>query len=290
MSDIAVIDIEGDTTFHYAASLGHLRIVNYYLEETNIDPAVKGLDGSTAIHLAAIFGHLTVVQAISKYLTNINPGNNKKESPLHLASRNGHSFIVEYIVDRLEDSRTKDYQNETSDEMNQNIDINPGDINGVTPLHISAKEGHLPIVQYFVGRLEDINPQDKDLTTPLHLASQNGHLDIVKILTKHMTNISPMTTKKVAPIHLAAWVGHLHIVEYLAERLEDFNPASGDFWNYWTPLHMASRNGHLSIVKYLSGKVIDPTIQDKNGKTPFDLAFENDHLDVSTFLEQFDSK
>ena len=44
-----------------------------------------------------------------------------------------------------------------------------------------------------------------------------------------------------------------------------------------------------SAVKYLCEKNSDPTVHDKNGKTPYDLAVQNLHYDVSSFLEEFKS-
>ena len=63
--------------------------------------------------------------------------------------------------------------------------INPGNANGLTPLHVAAIKGHLSIVEYFVENLNEINPAAGTLYsnwTPFHMAAINGHLEVCQML------------------------------------------------------------------------------------------------------------
>ena len=91
-----------------------------------------------------------------------------------------------------------------------------------------------------------------------------------------------------SPLHIAAYKGHIDIVQFFVNRLEEVNPPTTDSrGSNWTPLHVASANDKLSVVKYLTEKVSNPSVKDKLGKTPYDLALKAGHTDVSEFLQQF---
>ena len=49
-------------------------------------------------------------------------------------------------------------------------DKNPGTVEGFTPLHYAALNGHLEVCQFILSRVEDKNPSDNDDRTPLHCA------------------------------------------------------------------------------------------------------------------------
>ena len=44
----------------------------------------------------------------------------------------------------------------------------------------------------------------------------------------------------------------------------------------WTPLHHASRNGQVEVITALLAAGADKTIKDKDGKTPHDVAKNQD--------------
>ena len=57
---------------------------------------------------------------------------------------------------------------------------NPPNCDGITPLHMAARNGHTNTVQLFVERLKNLNPITDSGDTPLHFASKNGHLKVHK--------------------------------------------------------------------------------------------------------------
>ena len=77
-------------------------------------------------------------------------------------------------------------------------------------------------------------------------------------------------------------------MEYLCENfVSNVNIQTDSFWNLRTPLHYASRGGHLEVTKYLIRKGADPKIKSSDGKTAYDYAIDNNHSDVSNYLQQF---
>ena len=60
---------------------------------------------------------------------------------LHLAAKNGHLSVVEYLV-------------------NQKADINAKGENNQTPLHYAAENDHLSVVEHLVNQKADINARN----------------------------------------------------------------------------------------------------------------------------------
>ena len=56
-------------------------------------------------------------------MTEKNPGNNKKTTPLHIASENSHKSIVSFIIKNIADKHPKNDFEETPKDVAANKDI-----------------------------------------------------------------------------------------------------------------------------------------------------------------------
>ena len=65
----------------------------------------------------------------------------------------------------------------------------------MTPLHLSAQEGHLSIVEFLIVNGATINPKNCYQQTPLHLSAKNGHLEVVKYLVSFGGDINSKDEK-----------------------------------------------------------------------------------------------
>lgn len=63
-------------------------------------------------------------------------------------------------------------------------DINVGDYDGRTPMHLAASEGHTAVVSAFIARGAAIAPRDRWGNTPLDDAQRGNHPDIVRLLER----------------------------------------------------------------------------------------------------------
>merc|ERR1719367_187457 len=190
-------------------------------------------------------------------------------------------------------------------------------MNGITPLHLAAYHGHLPIVQLLVGLLENKNPKAGiywQEITPLHDAALGGHLDVLQFLLQfNEQDTNPAESDGKTCLHLAAQNGHLNIIKYYKEELnyENINPrrVSKDEFNGWTslqvvmyifegeknpqntngvtPLHLAAENGHLEIVEFLTARIEDKNPSDDNGMTPLHDGARFGHLPIVQHLVRF---
>jgi len=69
--------------------------------------------------------------------------------------------------------------------MAQGIDLEAGDYDARTPIHLAATNGHRHIVEMLVKKGVEVNPVDRMGGTPLADAIREGHTDIVDFLRAH---------------------------------------------------------------------------------------------------------
>ena len=78
-------------------------------------------------------------------------------------------------------------------------DKNPADHDGITPLHLSARNGsrrkmivYLAICELIFENVDIKNPADNNGKTPLHLAAEFGFLDICNLIIKNVEDKIPI--------------------------------------------------------------------------------------------------
>jgi ankyrin repeat protein len=81
----------------------------------------------------------------------VNDGN----TPLHLASRNGHVNVAEILLDF-------------------GVDVNAQNNYNTIPLHFACQNGHLKLVQMLLNRHADVNACDENYKASLHWVLQDN--------------------------------------------------------------------------------------------------------------------
>lgn len=120
-----------ETSLHFAAQFGHVKVVATLLEYDGA-PDFVTLSGETPLDLAAKFGRMDVVQLMVYAFPDAAPYG--LVTPLHLAARNGHQGVCEFLLD-----------------MNY-VDIDARAPDGTTPLHESIVSGHLAISRLLISQ------------------------------------------------------------------------------------------------------------------------------------------
>ena len=92
----------------------------------------------------------------------INESGEYGNTPLHRASRNGHSEAVNVLV-------------------RAGAEVNKTNEFGGTPLYYASDNGHLEVVNVLVAAGAEVNKTNNNGNTPLHDASENGRLEVVNV-------------------------------------------------------------------------------------------------------------
>ncbi|QOD38383.1 ankyrin repeat domain-containing protein [Candidatus Wolbachia massiliensis] len=92
------------------------------------------------------------------------------------------------------------------------------------------------------------------------------------------------TNESWTPLHNTIKISDVYVTKNILKTGKiDLNATDKDGW---TVLHHAIHNGHLDKVKYLVEEGADFEIKDKGGKSPLDLAVDNQNNEIVEFLQE----
>lgn len=129
------INVEGfaGLPLHYAAMLGYIDIVKYFIDYDAKIINKQDTQGDTALHIAAELNQLEIVKLLIENNANPNLENKKGKTPLMKASSKGNEKIVKYLLDH-------------------NADPNHENKKGESALIFASSCGHETIVKLLVER------------------------------------------------------------------------------------------------------------------------------------------
>ena len=150
-------------------------------------------------------------------------------------------------------------------------------LNGVLPIHVAASSGNELVVQMLIEAGADVNA--------------------ARWASQHDTDAYPRTAAHCLVI-LSSPSDYLANIMRIVAKLPAVSvpPASPQKWGEddlqadsklpgSTPMHFAAANGHDKIVLLLLSHGADPSIAEKHGLTPEDLARQGGHQGVLSVLE-----
>ena len=121
-------------------------------------------------------------------------------------------------------------------------------------------------------KLVDINSRSEDGYTPIIVAIEAKNQEILKLLIENGANLyerHPVFNR--TTVGTAAYYGNEEAVETLLKK--DSRLANiGSTVDGWTPLEDATLKANVEIVKMLLKYGANPTLTDKHGGTPMDMA------------------
>ncbi|XP_034416620.1 transient receptor potential cation channel subfamily A member 1b [Cyclopterus lumpus] len=203
-------DHEGCTPLHYACRLGsHGSVKNMVGLSGQVGLTCKSKDKKSVLHFAAQYGRVNTCQRLLETITDsrlLNEGDERGLTPLHLASKEGHTKVVQLLLRKgaLFHSDYKGWSclhHAASEGYTQTMDIllstNPKlldkiDEDGNTALHVAAREGHVAAVSLMLCRGAELTLNKND-TSFLHEAIQNGRKDVVNAIIDSDRSRSALT-------------------------------------------------------------------------------------------------
>lgn len=180
------------------AALGNEEAISEILEARPHFVNFRDYDRRTALHIAASEGNLKVCKSLVAKGAKINRSDRWGGSPLDDAHRHRHSTVIAYL--RQLGASTGSTSNKTNfisaaaqgdlDEVKLlltvgNVDINDGDYDRRTALHLGAGEGNLRIVQLLCANGANVNIEDRWGGRPLDDAERSKSPECVEMLKEY---------------------------------------------------------------------------------------------------------
>ena len=272
------VDVTSDAAkdaLFFAAKNGHVEILSLLLSLA-VDPYIKNSNGDTPLVLASANGHLTIILELISHGANINFSGYgvKRHLPLRSAALNGHYYCVMALLD---------HGSEVDEEY----------YDGTTALIAAAMGGHWRCVKLLVKREADVNYKDGLV---MYQACQYGRIKIAKYLFNHGADISLGSP-------LLGAVGHLDCCQWLLDNGADVNEVEEK--TSYTPLINLCRYDPnecvddevpiekeriqlLPCLKLLLARGADFRAKDKTGRSGLSHAVEKGHSDLVQELLKYD--
>ena len=177
-------DENGFTPVMQAAWHGQKECLNILLEH-GANTNLRNATGCTASHFAAGQGHLECLEILIKYdPESVNAKTKYGATPLILASKDGHSKVVEFLLINGADPNIQ-YRGK------QNA------------LLFAAGNGHSECIEFLLQHKVNFDQANSQNVTPLMRAVQQGHNDCVTLLTSSGVNLDLQDMTGRTALHFA---------------------------------------------------------------------------------------
>lgn len=251
---------EGMTIFHILAYYGRNDMLEFLLKMIDLTEKnpfyQRDNDGQTPLFLASQNGHADTVKLITAYdLLSINQQDTQGNTPLLIAAQNAHTKVLDVLI-QLRDANNRII-----------CDLNHVNKEGESVAYICVQEGSIEALQYLLSLKDtdnetiiDLNKSDNDGRRPILLAVSNGDVEMTLLLLNYtdLHGNSIIDLKQPIPVlggnllHLAALKNHVEIAEILLSGMD--------------------KNG------------IDIFMKDNNGETAKEIALAHQHNELAIKL------
>ena len=225
---------------HLAARHGNLNLIDYFIDELEIDPNIRDRWNQTPIVHATYDDSADAIRHLST------KGGNPAATcgatgmtALHIAARDGRERSIEAL-------------------MELGVSPDAAMSNGALALHLAAHNGNTACARLLAGRVRNIDAPATNLWETNELERAN------RILSNGQRDPTLRVKVDWTPLHFATAEGHIETIHALIEA--GANPVARTA-NDDTPLHLAIREKQELAAKALVGRRGDLEARDKDGNT-----------------------
>lgn len=260
-ADVHARDRAGNTALHQAARLGEVEALRL-LTVAGAQVATRDAQGNSPLH---VIGPRDAERAIELLLTReaeLESRNNEGRTPLHEAARRDDGDVVRVLLAHGASPDTRDSR-------------------GRTPLFDVVQAGHASTAVALIEAGAPVSARDFDGNTPLHVAVSESHGDLIRVGRSLGVDIFSENAQGQTALDIA----FLHGGGRLEALVDRFNVNEQDNRGN-TPLHRALlSNAPTEAIEYLVSLRGDLSIRNARGRTPIDIARENENATQIRLLE-----
>lgn len=269
-SEVGKVVLEGKDInalwFEYATA-GDGNVVQFLLDEYNLDVNEEDADERTALILASKKGNKNILDILFDHdksvdlmqCTRVNHQDKDGKSALMFACEEGHEEIVKELLGRKDIVVQPEcagllIANDMMDMLVMLIrvaDVNLKDSRGFTALIYAAKNGRIACAKLLLNEEDtDVNAQCELGYTALHYACEIGSVGTVKCLLEHKDmKVNVLSEEGESAFHIAAAKGYPSVARILLDQDEiDANLATK---HGFTGLMLACKEGRTDVAKML---------------------------------------
>ena len=262
---MTVINNDGDTVLHYAATKGLLEMLKFMINHHNCNLMATNKRDETILHRAVEHTEVVMYLIIECNFDPMTVINNDGDTVLHYAATKGLLEMLKFMINY------------------HNCNLMATNKRDETILHRAVE--HTEVVMYLIieCNFDPMTVINNDGDTVLHYAATKGLLEMLKFMTNHH-HCNLMATNKRDETILHRAVEHTEVVKYLIIRY-NYDPMVADK-DGWTLLHTATFLQIPATVEYLlSTGRCDPLAKDNMGKTPLQLSRQ--HTNICSIFKKF---
>ncbi|XP_035391115.1 ankyrin repeat domain-containing protein 26 isoform X6 [Electrophorus electricus] len=227
-----------------ASDTGSVLSVGYDLKEKDLGK----------VHKAAFAGDVAKLKQLTKK-NDLNQLDKENRTPLHIACVQGHTEVVQFLVENKVKLNLCDNQNRSalmkavqcqqdrcvSVILDHEADPNLVDINGNTALHLAARIPSLSVALQLLEHEANINAQNKEGNTPLILSVEENHAEMAERLLKEGADVNIKNQERRSALMIAACNGQISMVRLLLQYDADITVKDD---KGWSSDDYAVMNGH----------------------------------------------
>ena len=275
-------DVDGESIVHYFVKTRDEKAIercidvgvplsvrdNYGL--TPLDLAFKSAENAASIRIAAqlLLAGATPVRGNFAYFEDaVRTHNmilrfNDGQTPLHIATIDGHTGIVDYILKENTAVRIVDI-------------LAAQDISGTTPLHEAVRYGRVDIARLLLSAGAKVNAMDSIGKTPILLIIPAGaQNEMYPLLIKSKANVNQKDMYGDTVLHVATMANApVNTLALLVSNGASVNERNKEGV---TPLALAIETKHSEQVRFYAQNGADVYAEDMQGNTPITKALESD--------------
>jgi ankyrin repeat protein/L-ascorbate metabolism protein UlaG (beta-lactamase superfamily) len=149
--------------------------------------------------------------------------------------------------------------------LDAGADIECGDSDESTPLHVAALRGNREMVAFLLSRGADVNRRDRNGAYALSFAASGGDSTVVGLILDAGADLNYWQAQGITLLHFACSRNLTRLFDLLIDHGENINAASDEGI---TPIHWVSGRGSPEMLERMLAHGAEPSARDAHGTTP----------------------